>query len=201
MTQKRNLFTMTAEQRRAGLLVQQRMERQGMIAPSSFNAELSAPKTWLLYVKDGRVDPQQQHVLMCELYGTEGSGDARGEGMLHGMCPKCSETFLVREGNKSMTLGWIEFRKAPTWMQHAYLLHHRHDLGKPPTWMPASETKIPVVSSPERWMCDYCKEWAVRVSEGVAVDDHRGIGRIYVPQGALIDSPTGTRAGGTTLEV
>lgn len=201
MTKKRDLISLTPEQRRNGIAMRARMEREGMLAPSSFNAEMSAPKTWILYVKDGRVAASGQHVLMCELYGTQGSNDARGEGLLHGMCPCCGETFMVREGNKSMSLDWIEFRRAPDWMQHAYLLHQVQDLGKPMGWRPAPETKIPLVSSPERWMCDYCKRWAVRVTGGVAVDDHRGIGVIYAPSGSLIDSPTGNLAGGTTLEV
>lgn len=201
MTKKRDLITLTPEQRRNGVAMRARMEQMGTLAPSSFNAELSAPKTWILYVKDGRVAQSHQQVLMCELYGTQGAGDSRGEGMLHGMCPKCCETFIVREGNKSMSLDWLEFRRAPEWMQHAYLLHHMNDLGRPMGWRPPSDTKIPLVSSPERWMCDYCKSFAVRVSGGVAMDDHRGIGVIYAPQGSLIQSPTGTQAGGTTIEV
>jgi hypothetical protein len=31
-----------------------------------------------------------------------------------------------------------------------------------------------VVSSPERWACDYCHSWCVKVQGGIARDDHRG---------------------------
>jgi hypothetical protein len=40
-----------------------------------------------------------------------------------------------------------------------------------------------MVSSPERWQCDYCKAWCVRVTDSIAITDMSGATQIIVDQG------------------
>jgi hypothetical protein len=174
MTSKRDIFAMNERQAKAGRQMWRRTETQGKIAKSSFDAEASAPKTWILYA-NGK--GEEIATVECELYVVGRASDAReAVVMLHGMCPKCGETFIAREDNKQMTVDRVTFRQAPKFLQINWDYHCRNVLGR----LPRDNDSIAVVSSPERWACDYCKSWCVRVSGGVAVDDHRGTTQITV---------------------
>jgi hypothetical protein len=99
--------------------------------------------------------------------------------MLHGMCPKCGETFIVREDNKSMSLGWVEYKKSKGHLKEQWERHCREVLRR----QPRDADKIAMVSSPERWQCDYCKAWCVRVTDSIAITDMSGATQIIVDQG------------------
>jgi hypothetical protein len=176
-------FTMTEEQIAAGRAMERAMKQRGQFAQSSFDAEAMAPKTWIRWVNN---KGEEICVIECELQVGPSTTSAQGEGMVVLMCPKCPGespgNLIVREGNKTLHLDFIERRKAPPWMRVHHDHHMRNDLGQ----QPSDEDKIPVVSSPERWMCDYCKGWCVRVSGGVAVTDMSGMTQLVVPQGTKI---------------
>ena len=182
--QKRDFFQMTRGQRLAGKKMWDQSSREGRLAKSSFDAEANAPKTWIMYVNN---KGKEISTVECELYVVgrfSNSNDAIV--MLHGMCPKCGETFLAREDNKTMTIEQISYRKAPKFLQVNWRYHCRNVLGRPPR----DADKIPVVSSPERWACDYCRGWCVRVQGGIAHDDYRGVTQFTIPVGTtLIDKP------------
>lgn len=180
---------MTNAQKHVGREMWKRTGQQGRLAKSSFNAEAMAPKTWIFYANS---KGEEINTIECELY-TVGRLSDSGEAvvMLHGMCPKCGETFMAREDNKTMYIDYVLFRKAPKFLQVNWAWQCRNVLGRPVR----DGDKIPVVSSPERWACDYCRSWCVRVHAGVAVDDLRGVTQLTVPVGAqLIEKP---REGGT----
>ncbi|HEY5657467.1 MAG TPA: hypothetical protein VIY27_06730 [Myxococcota bacterium] len=160
----------------------------GRIAMSSADFERSAPKTWIRWV-DGT--GEERHVLECELYmQPHSSGTGELVGMLHGQCPLCRQTFIVREGNKEMSLGAVRFDQAPPWLRVHWTYHmaEKHGLrnglvlerlGRLPDYAemvrpPRPEDPIPLISGTNRvdepWTCDYCKRWAVNVYENVARD-------------------------------
>jgi len=157
----------------AGRKLWDRSGKQGRLANSSMDAEAIAPKTWILFKNAHRGEPEA--MIECEIYIQPRSSDSREMiGMLHGMCPKCSETFLVREDNKSMTLEWIEYRKVTGHLKEQWERHCREVLRR----QPKSEDKIASVSSPERWLCDYCKAFCVRVTDSIAITDMSGATQI-----------------------
>lgn len=160
---------MTRQQVDAGRKMWRKTGQQGRLANSSLDAEAMAPKTWIMYV-NSRGD--EIKTIECELYSAGRYSD-RTEAvlMLVGMCPKCNENFTAREDNKSMTIDYVPFSQAPEHLRINWKFHNEQ-IGR--RWS-ALHDKIPMVSSPERWACDYCKEWCVKVSEGVAVDDLRGV--------------------------
>lgn len=180
---KRDFFSMTPQQRTAGHAAWTRSAAHGRLAKSSFDAEANAPKTWLFYVNSkGELI---HNPIECELY-IVGRYSNSGEAvmMLHGMCPKCHETFIVREDNKTMTVDQVTYRQAPKLVREQWEWHCRARFGR----RPSDGDRIPLVSSPERWACDYCRSWCVKVHAGVCVDDHRGVTQVSVPVGAkLID--------------
>lgn len=183
MSTKRDFFQMTREQKLAGHKAWARAGQHGRLAKSSFDAEANAPKTWIIYVNS---KGEEIKTIECELYTVGRYSDSREAiVMLHGMCPKCGETFIAREDNKSMSIEFVEHRKAPRHLRVNWEYHCRNHMGREPR----DGDKIPVVSSPERWACDYCKGWCVRVQAGVAVDDMRGVTQLVVPVGTPLINP------------
>lgn len=167
---KRDLFTLTPEQRAAGRKMWERTTKTGKLCLSSEDYERTAVKTWIRYVDSKGAELA---VLECEIYRTAES-DGRAVGVLNGMCPKCGECFLANEGNKTMHIGAVEYRRAPAWLK-VHWEHYQKSLNR----FVSDSDKIPVVASPERWACDYCKSWCVKVTDGVASDDHRGVAVMY----------------------
>jgi len=178
---KRDFFAMSEREKLAGRRAWERSGTVGRLAKSSFDAEALAPKTWLFYVNSkGELIHQP---IECELY-IVGRHSNSGEAvvMLHGMCPKCHETFIVREDNKTMSVERVTYRQADKRVREQWARHCAQVLGR----RPSDSDLIPVVSSPERWACDYCRSWCVRVHAGICVDDHRGVTQISVPVGAKL---------------
>lgn len=176
--QKRDLFRMTKKQVLAGRRMWHRTGQEGRLAKSSFDAESMAPKTWILYA-----NPKGEEIktIECELYTVGRVSDAsEGIVMLVGMCPRpeCGETFMAREDNKTMHIDYVTYRKAPGFLRVNWEWHCKHVLNRPVL----DGDRIPVVSSPERWACDYCKAWCVRVYDGVAKDDHSGSTKLVVSE-------------------
>jgi hypothetical protein len=149
--------------------------KSGRLANSSMDAEAAAPKTWIVFKNAHRGEPEA--IIECEIYTVPRASDA-GEmvGMLHGMCPKCGETFVVREDNKGMTLGWVTYPKSTGHLREQWERHCRDVLKR----RPMAEDKIAVISSPERWQCDYCKAWCVRVTDSIAITDMSGATQVIV---------------------
>lgn len=177
---KRDLFQFESKAHAAaGRHFWEKSGKQGRLANSSMNAEEMAPKTWILF--KNAYKGEAEAVIECEIYVAGRASDgAEGVGMLHGMCPKCGETFLVREDNKSMTLGWVEYGKSKGHLKEQWERHCREVLRR----RPMTEDKIAVVSSPERWMCDYCKGWCVKVTDSIAITDMSGATQLYVQVGS-----------------
>ena len=166
---KRDLFHMSAEQAQAGKSMWKTTGQKGRLATSSFDAEAMAPKTWIIWVND---KGDEISTIECELYAVPRASDSGEQvGMLIGMCPKCGSNFTVREDNKAMTLDRVTYRKAPKHLRINWAFHCKNVIGKPVM----DDDVIPVVSSGERWACDYCKEWCVRVQGGVATTDMTGV--------------------------
>jgi len=167
---------MNDRQIRAGRAMEARMRTEGRFASSTMDAEAMAPKTWILWKNSKR--GEEESTLECEIYQVPRATDStEAVGMLIGMCPKCGEHFTVREDNKSMTLGWIEYSRSRS-IPHLKInweYHCRHVLGREPR----DRDKIAVVSSPERWLCDYCKGWCVKVTDSIAITDMTGATQIY----------------------
>jgi ribosomal protein S27AE len=192
---KQDFFKMSREQQAAGKRMWQRTGQQGgrldgRLMSSSFDAEATAPKTWLFYVNSK--NELISNPIECELYVVgrhTDSGDAVA--MLHGMCPKCGETFIAREDNKTMTVDRVPYRQAPRRFREQWARHCSESLGR----HPRGEDQIAIVSSPERWACDYCRSWCVKVEGGIAVDNHRGVAQIVVPVGAQLTPPAAPTKG------
>jgi hypothetical protein len=166
---KRDLFHMTPGQAAAGKSQWATSGQKGRLANSSFDAEAMAPKTWIMWVT-----PKGDEIstIECELYAVPRKSDSsEGIGMLIGMCPKCQNSFMVREDNKNMSLDRVPYRKAPPFLRANWAFHCKNVLGKPVM----DDDIIPIVSSGERWACDYCKEWCVRINAGVATTDMTGV--------------------------
>jgi len=171
---KRDLFRMTDAQARAGKEMWRTSGQVGRFASSSFDAEATAPKTWIMWVND---KGEEISTIECELYAVPRASNSNEQiGMLVGMCPKCGNNFTVREDNKAMTLDRVTYRKAPKHLRINWAFHCKNTLGKPTM----DEDIIPVVSSSERWACDYCKGWCVRVQAGVATTDMTGVTQLTV---------------------
>lgn len=171
---KRDLFSMSSQQVAAGRQAWTRAGQKGRLASSSFDAEAMAPKTWIIWV-----GPKGDEIatIECELYAVPRASNANEQiGMLIGMCPRCGENFTVREDNKGMTCERVSFRKAPKHLRINWQFHCKNVLMKPVM----DDDQIPVISSPERWACDYCKGWCVRVSGGVATTDMTGVTQFSV---------------------
>jgi len=186
MTSKRDIFCMSDSQVRAGRKLWQRTGQNGRLASSSFDAEAMAPKTWILYANS---KGEEIATIECELYAVGRLSDAsEAVVMLHGMCPKCGETFMAREDNKTMQVEYVEYARAPKFLKVNWHWQCKNVSGR----FASDRDKIPVVSSPERWACDYCRSWCVKVQGGVATDDYRGVTQLSVPVGVkLIDKPAG----------
>jgi hypothetical protein len=173
---KRDLFHMNQQQVAAGRKMWQRTGQQGRLANSSFDAEAMAPKTWILYANS---KGEEIKTIECEIYAVGRLSNAsEAVSMLVGMCPKdgCGESFLAREDNKTMSIDYVPYRQAPAFLRVNWKWHCENTLGR----RPSDDDKIPVVTSPERWACDYCKSWCVKVYAGVAKDDHRGVTQFTV---------------------
>lgn len=190
---KRDFFKMTRQQATAGREMWRRTGQEGRLAKSSFNAEERAPKTWILYVNS---KGEEISTIECELYTVGRQSDpTEGLVMLIGMCPKCGEHFIAREDNKTMYVETLRYRQAPKHIQINWDYHCANVLGR----RVSDDDKVLVVSSPERWACDYCKGWCVKVHGGVAVDDHRGVTQITVPMGGVPivgETPPEKKSGG-----
>jgi hypothetical protein len=169
MISKKDAFRMTPQQVTAGKRMWARtaamaQRGQGRFAASSMDAEANAPRTWIMWV-NGK--GEEIHTLECELYPQARYSDPNeAVAMLVIMCPKCAENLLVRE----------EVRYAPKHIQINY--RHRMERERFMPWTPSD--KVPVISCPERWLCDYCKGWCVRVSAGIATTDMSGATQITV---------------------
>lgn len=164
----------------AGRRFWEKSGRQGRLANSSMDAEANAPKTWILFKNAYQGEPEA--IIECEIYSVGRASDgSEAVGLLHGMCPKCGETFIVREDNKSMSLGWVEYGKSKGHLKGQWERHCRETLRR----RPRNEDKIAVVSSPERWQCDYCKAWCVRVTDSIAITDMSGATQIIVQAGSI----------------
>lgn len=165
----------------AGRQMESRMMREGRFSGVAVEAEDMAPKTWILWKHANK--GLEVCTIECEIQMTKGS-DGRAEAMLIGQCPVCYREhknadgtpqvnyFHVQEGNKAMSLDWVTYGKLPpshhlaiNWKWHA-----ENKLGR----APASDDKIAVVSSPERWICDYCHSWCVKVTDSIAITDTSG---------------------------
>lgn len=176
---KRDLFAMNGRQVAAGKDMWRVSGQKGRLAHSSFDAEAMAPKTWIMWVND---KGEENCTIEAELY-VQGrkSSPSEGVGMLVIMCPLCHENLLVREDNKQLTLDRVPYRKAPKHIRVNWAFHCKNVLGKPVM----DDDVIPVVSSGERWCCDYCRGWVVRVQAGVATTDMTGITQLTVDQGRV----------------
>ncbi len=188
----RGIVRMNAEEIAAGRRMWEASgsrENGSRLMPGSFDAERTAPKTWIRYVdKRG----EEKCVIECELYmAPRSDGSGQMVGMIHAMCPHCGGTLIIREENKEMSLGYVSYDAAPLWLR----IHHRHDLaakhglrqglkletiGRLPDdhemmRPPSGSDQIPIVSGTNRidepWMCSHCKDWSVYVYAGVARDD------------------------------
>jgi hypothetical protein len=174
MTYKRDLFHMTPEQVRAGREMWKVTGQKGRLAHSSFDAEAMAPKTWIMWVNN---KGEEIHTIECELYVVpRRSGAEEQVGCLIGMCPVCGEHFTVTEDNKQMSLDWVTYRKAPKHLRINWAFHCKNVLAKPVM----DDDLIPVVSSGERWVCAYKRDWCVRVHGGVATTDMTGVTQLSV---------------------
>jgi len=174
---KRDAFTMTDAQRRAGVAMERRMRSAGRFAHSSLSAEETAPKTWILW-KDAHKG-EEKHTIECEIYSVPRASDPREQvAMLVGMCPLCHNNFAVREDNKTMSLGWLTYRQLRS-IPHLKInwdYHCKTTLGR----APMETDKVAVVSSPERWLCDYCHGWCVKVTDSIAITDMTGATQLVV---------------------
>lgn len=171
---KQNLFNMNAQQTAAGREYWRRTAQQGRLAKSSFDAEAMAPKTWIMWVNN---KGEEKSTVECELYVAGRQSDrSEGVGMLHGTCPVCQETFIVREDNKQMAVEYMPLRRAPAHIQVNWKYHCRNVLGR----MWSEDDRVAVVSSSERWACDYCRQWCVRVTDGIATTDMTGVTQIAI---------------------
>lgn len=176
---KRDAFSFASKTHiEAGRRMWDRSGKMGRLANSSMDAEATALKTWILFKNAYKGEPEA--IIECEIYTAPRASDSQeAVGMLHGMCPKCGETFLVREDNKSMTLGHVFYKSAKGHLKEQWERHCREELRR----RPRDTDKIAVVSSPERWQCDYCKAWCVRVTDSIAITDMSGATQIIVAQG------------------
>jgi hypothetical protein len=216
---KRGLVRMNKREVEAGRRAWAQAGNKGRLAPGSFDFERTAQKTWIRYV-DGT--GEERAVIECELYvqpNVDGSGELVG--MLHGMCPCCGETFIVREENKEMSLGAVRFDQAPRWLK-VHWTHHlaeKHGLkkglrletlGRLPSFEemvrpPQGADAIPIVSGTNRvdepWVCDHCHKWGVYVYESVARDMERAPTGSQIISHRRADVPAEPRPASSTLEV
>jgi len=167
---KRDLFQMTPGQLAAGRKMWKHTADDGSIAMSSTDYEMTSLKTWIRYVNS---KSEELCVIECEIYH-QPNADGVAVGMLSGMCPKCGNCFLVNEGNKTMQLGHVTYRHAPAWLKTHWSFYKR-SLNQ----IVLEDDKILLVSSPERWACDYCKSWCVKVTENIASDNYKGVAVMY----------------------
>lgn len=166
--QKRDMFHMNQSQKSAGIKMWSKTKQQGRLAQSSFDAEASSPKTWIMWANS---KGEEIAVIECEIQIVGRASDSsEGIGMLLAMCPKCGNHIHIREDNKTLYLQYRSYRKASEFLRVHWRWHCINVIGRPPS----DNDMIPVVSSDERWTCDYCKEWSVRVYEGVAKSDSTG---------------------------
>lgn len=176
---KRDAFSMTPQQVAAGREVWRKTSQQGrLVGHSSFDARDQAPKTWILWAT-----PKGEEIctIECEIYMVGRVSDSReAVAMVHGTCPKCKNDFLAREDNKSLHIEWVSYRKAPAFAKVNWAWHCENVLHK----RVSDSDKIPIVSSPERWACDYCKGWCVKVIDGIAKTDMTGVTQVVVSQRA-----------------
>ena len=174
---------MDSRQFNAGRSMEKRMYQEGKVLGNSMDAEKQAPRTWILWA-DGPDLPggRGKPIIECELYAVPRASDSNETvGMLIAQCPVCymhhkqDNYITVREDNKGMSIGTVEYGRLPKG-------HHLRDnyaldceaKGR----QPRSTYKIPMISSPERWQCDYCMSWCVRVTDSVAHTDMRGATQI-----------------------
>jgi hypothetical protein len=174
---KRDLFNMTPGQQAAGRKAWDHTAKNGHLAMSSTDYEMTSVKTWIRYVNS---KGEEHCVIECEVYHQPNS-DGVAVGMLSGMCPKCAECFLVNEGNKTLQMDVTSYRRAPAWLKTHWSFHKR-ELNQIVT----EDDKILLVSSPERWLCDYCKKWCVKVTENIASDNYQGAAIMYSSPGVEI---------------
>jgi hypothetical protein len=171
---KRDAFSFQSKAHvEAGRRMWERSGRQGRLANSSMDAEAIAPKTWILWKNSHK--GEMEAVIECEIHTAGRASDSsEAVGMLVGMCPKCFEHFTVREDNKAMSLEWVEYRKSKGHLKIEWERHCREVLRR----QPRDNDRIAVVSSPERWACDYCHAWCVKVTDSIAITDMSGVTQI-----------------------
>lgn len=205
---KQPLVRLDARQSAAGKKAWERASQKPGRITSSMDFERSAQKTWIRWMD---ATGNERAVIECELYmQPRVSGAAELVGMLHGMCPCCGETFLVREDNKEMSLGSVRYGRAPRWMRVHHRVHlaekhglrknlaledlHRLPLDEEMVRAPRDDDPIPLISGTNRveepWVCDYCKRWAVCVYENIARDYERN-------KDIIVNVGAGERSGGT----
>jgi ribosomal protein S27AE len=185
---KKDFFRMTPQQVAAGKRAWEKTGQVGRLAHSSFDAESRAPKTWILYANS---KGEEIKTIECELYTVGRRSDpSEGVVMVNGMCPNCGETFIATEDNKTMTVERVRYRQAPRHIRVNWRYHCEKVLGR----RFSEDDVVFVVSSPERWACDYCKSWCVKVSAGVAIDDLRGVTQVVVPYGTAVIAPGQTKS-------
>jgi len=156
---------------------------EGRFTSGSVDTEDLAPKTWILWKHASK--GLEICTVECEIHRQPRASDpGEAVAMLVGQCPVCYREhknpdgspqvnyFHVREDNKGMSLDWVSYGKLPpshhlavNWKWHA-----EHKLGR----APMSDDKIAMVSSPERWICDYCHSWCVKVTDSIAITDTTG---------------------------
>jgi hypothetical protein len=173
---KRDAFSMTDQQRRAGVAMERTMRSQGRFATSSMSAEDTAPKTWILWKNSAK--GEEIHTIECEIHSVPRASDPSQQVcMLIGMCPLCYENFTVREDNKTMTIDWLAYAqlKSIPHLKVNWDFHCKNTLAR----APKATDKVAVVGSPERWLCDYCHGWCVKVTDSIAITDMTGATQLY----------------------
>ena len=175
----------------AGRQMENRMMREGRFTGMSVDTEDLAPKTWILWKHANK--GQEVATVECEIHRQgRASNPNEAVAMLVGQCPVCwrdhgqTNYFHVREDNKSMSLEWISYGKLPPSHHLAinWKWHCENKLGR----APASDDKIAMVSSPERWQCDYCHSWCVKVTDSIAITDTTGATVMFMDMSAKTPS-------------
>jgi len=181
---------MSGAQAQAGRSMKDRMfslanTGEAQFQNSTVDAEDMALKTWILWKDGPLMKDGTQPTIECEIHqGQSRTQAGKGVIQLHGQCPFClmhlddDNVFLVDEENKSLTVEPVPYSKLPrnhhmVQQWDAYVQRRFARRARP-------DDTLFLVSSPERWMCDYCKGWCVRVTDSVAVNDHSGAHIMYV---------------------
>jgi hypothetical protein len=178
---KRDIFggQMGEERFAAGRAMEQRMFREGRFQSSTIDSDDLALKTWILW-RDGPLLPNgKRPTIECEIHrATSRTTPGRQVVTLHVACPFCLMNFnhdsvlLVDEENKPLSVEAVEYGKLPK--SHHMVQQWDEYVVRRFARSARDDDKLFLVSSPDRWMCDYCKGWCVRVQDSIATTDTSG---------------------------